>query len=312
MFKGKIESLRNSYGETLIKLGEKNHNIVVLDADLAKSTKTIKFGQKFPERFFDFGLSEQDMISSAAGLALTDKVVFASSFCVFLVGRAFDQVRQSIAYNNANVKLVGTHSGLGVGPDGATHQSLEDIALIRTIPNFKIICPADAIETSQAIEHAAQNYGPYFIRLTRSDLPAVHPYDYQFQLGKADILQEGNDITICATGSMVEKALDAAIELKSKFIDAAVINMSSIKPFDQKTILQYAKRTKAFLTVEDHSVYGGMGSTIAEFLSQECPTKMKIMGIKDQFGRSGDPEELYNHFHLDTGSIIKNAQQLLK
>jgi transketolase len=305
-------SLRGKYGEKLVELGHNNKNVVVLDADLAKSTKTLNFGKEFPDRFFDFGLAEQDMISTAAGIALTGKTVFASSFCVFLVGRTFDQIRQSIAYNNANVKLVGTHSGLGVGMDGATHQALEDIALIRPLPNFRIISPADAIETAQVIDFISNNYGPFFVRLTRNNLKTVHEENYKFKLGKADILREGTDLTIFATGVMVEKALDTAIKLKAQSIDAAVINFSSIKPFDKQTVLDYAKKTKAILTVEDHSVYGGIGSTIAEYLAQNYPVKMKIMGMDNQFARSGNPEALYKLFNLDTESIYKNALELLK
>jgi len=312
MKKGEYISLRGTYGKTLVNLGEKNPDLVVLDADLAKSTKTLLFGQKFPERFFDFGLSEQDMISTAAGLALSGKTVFASSFCVFLVGRAFDQVRQSIAYNRANVKLVGTHSGLGVGPDGATHQSLEDLALIRAVPGFRIFCPADAIETRQAVEYAAGQEGPFFIRLTRNNLLTVHREEYRFDPGRTDVLREGGDITLCAHGIMVEKALQAARQLADRKIESTVLNISSLRPLDGETVTDFARKTGAVLTVEDHSVYGGMGSTIAELLAQHHPTPMKIMGMDNEFGRSGEAEDLYRHFHLDTESIVFSALELLR
>lgn len=308
---GEKISVRNTYGKTLVELGKTHPRLVVMDADLAKSTKTLSFGKEFPDRFLDFGLAEQDMVSTAAGLALSGKVVFASSFCVFLVGRAFDQVRQSIAYNRANVKLVGTHSGLGVGPDGATHQSLEDLALIRSIPHFKVICPADAVETRQAVLAAAEDEGPWFIRLTRNDLMTVHDEGYRFQPGKADVLREGGDITLCAIGIMVEKALAAAEELSADSIDCTVINISSLRPLDGAALISAARKTGAILTVEDHSVYGGLGSTVAEYLAQHHPTPMKIMGMDNCFGRSGSPEELYRYYHLDTASIVKEARALL-
>ena len=217
------ESLRDAYGKVLVKLGRKNPDIIVLDADLAKSTKTITFGKEISERFIDSGLSEQDMVSTAAGLSLTGKVVFASSFCVFLVGRVFDQVRQSVCYNNANVKLVATHSGLGVGEDGATHQALEDIAMLRPLPNMRIIVPADAAETVQAVEYVANHPGPFFVRLTRSDLEKIYDDTYRFRLGRASLLREGKDIAIIAIGAMVEKALQAADMLKEFSVDTAVV-----------------------------------------------------------------------------------------
>lgn len=305
------ESLRGTYGKILLKLGLVDKNIVVLDADLAKSTKTITFGKEISERFIDSGLSEQDMVSTAAGIALTGKTVFASSFCVFLVGRVYDQVRQSVCYNNANVKLIGTHSGLGVGEDGATHQALEDLALVRPLPNMKIIIPADATETAQVIEYAANDYGPYFVRLTRNDLEKIYDNNYRFELGKASILKPGKDIALFAIGAMVEKALNAAQLLKTESIDAAVINLSTLKPLDERTILHFAEKTRRIVSIEDHSVYGGLGSTIAECLAQSCPTKMKIMGIDNQFGRSGTPEALYSHYGLTAEKIVLEAKKLL-
>jgi transketolase len=306
------ESLRGEYGKTLLRLGRDNKNIIVLDSDLAKSTKTITFGKEIKDRFIDMGLSEQDMISTAAGISLTGKTVFASTFCVFLVGRVFDQIRQSICYNKANVKLVGTHSGLGVGEDGATHQALEDIALLRSLPNMRIISPADATETAQAIEFVAQEYGPFFVRLTRSNLEKIYDDNYKFTFNKASILKEGDDIAIFAIGAMVEKALQAAKLLEERSIHAAVINLSTITPLDEDTVLKFAKKTRGIITMEDHSVYGGIGSAIAECLSQNYPKKMKIIGMKGEFGRSGSPEELYTHYGLTPERLVKEAEDILK
>lgn len=304
-------SLRGTYGKTLADLGKSMDNLVVLDADLAKSTKTITFAKEFKDRFIDMGLAEQDMVSTAAGISLTDKVVFASSFCVFLSGRVYDQVRQSVCYNNANVKLVGTHAGLGVGEDGATHQSLEDIALMRPLPNMRVIVPADSVETDQVIRYVANEPGPFFVRLTRSDLPIVHDEQYQYEFGKASVLREGSDCAIFAIGAMVGKAIDAADQLKSKGINCSVINLSTIKPFDEDCVLKYAKQCGKVLTVEDHSVYGGLGSTVAEFLAQNHPVKMKLMGTCNQFGKSGSPEELYCCYGLAVDDILEEIQLLL-
>jgi transketolase len=305
-------SLRKTYGQVLLELGKNDSNIVVMDADLAKSTQTILFGKEVAERFIDVGLSEQDMISMAAGISLTGKTVFASSFCVFLVGRVYDQIRQSVCYNNANVKLIGTHSGLGVGEDGSTHQALEDIALMRPLPNMRIIVPADSIETARTIEYVSSHPGPFFVRLTRSNLDQVHDDNYSFKLGKASILKKGSDITLFAIGAMVEKALEAALQLEKESISTAVVNMSSLKPLDKETILEMAGTTRAIISIEDHSVYGGLGSAIAEYLSQTRPTKMKIMGVDNRFGRSGSPEELYTLYGLAAEDIVNEARNILK
>ena len=308
MLKG---SLRGQYGKTLVELGEVNKNIVVLDADLAKSTKTLGFGQKFGDRYFDMGLSEQDMISTAAGIALTGKTVFASSFSVFLTGRVFDQVRQSVCYNNSNVKLVATHSGLGVGEDGATHQALEDIALMRSLPNMRVIVPADSIETKKVIEYVSGEYGPFYVRLIRGDLPVVCSEENSFEPGKSEVLIDGDDLVIFAIGSMVSKAMEAAEQLKNISVNAAVVNLSSIKPMDEDTVIKLAEMTKHVITIEDHSVYGGMGSAVAELLSQRSPTKMKIIGVENSFGRSGKPEELYELYKLTPERIVKEAEIIL-
>jgi transketolase len=306
-----VESLRGAYGKTLLKLGHENQDLVVLDADLAKSTQTQVFGKEFAGRFIDMGLSEQDMISTAAGIALTGKTVFASSFCAFLVGRVFDQVRQSICYNRANVKLVGTHAGLGVGEDGATHQALEDIALMRALPEITVIVPADAVETALAVEFAAATPGPFFIRLTRNNLLTLFDAGHRFQLGKAPLLRHGEDITLIAMGAMVEKALKAAELLAAEKISAAVIDFSSLKPLDEEILLRYARTTRHIVTIEDHSVHGGLGGACAEFLSQHCPVDMKIMGMDNQFGRSGTPEDLYIHFKLTAADIAAAGKKML-
>jgi len=306
------ESLRDAYGNTLLALGEHDDRIVVLDADLAKSTKTITFGRRVRERFIDAGLSEQDMVSTAAGLSLTGKTVFASSFCVFLVGRVYDQVRQSVCYNNANVKLIGTHSGLGVGEDGATHQALEDIAMLRPLPNMRIIVPTDATETIQAIRCVAAEDGPFFVRLTRSKLEKIYDEGYRFRFGKASVLREGDDVTLVAIGAMVSKALEAANTLAEEGIQAAVINMSTVKPLDGETLVSFARRTAGIVTMEDHSVFGGLGGAVAEHLGVHHPTPVRIIGVNNRFGRSGTPEALYAHFGLTPERAVEEAKGLLE
>jgi transketolase len=305
-------SLRGAYGKTLLRLGRDNPDIVVLDADLAKSTKTITFGKEIADRFIDSGLSEQDMISTAAGLSLTGKVVFASSFCVFLVGRVYDQVRQSVCYNNANVKLIATHSGLGVGEDGATHQALEDIAMLRPLPHMRVIAPADALETVQVIEYVAGEPGPFFVRLTRSDLETVYDDSYRFRFGRASILREGGDIAIVAIGAMVEKALQAAEILSQSAVEATVVNMSTVKPLDGDLLSSLAAKVGGIITMEDHSVAGGLGGAVAEFLGQNAPLPLKIIGVENQFGRSGTPEELYRLHGLTAQRAAAEAKKLLE
>jgi transketolase len=306
-----VESLRGAYGRTLLKLGRENPDLVVLDADLAKSTQTQVFAREFAGRFIDMGLAEQDMVSTAAGIALTSKTVFASSFCAFLVGRVFDQIRQSVCYNQANVKLVGTHAGLGVGEDGATHQALEDVALARSLPGIRIIVPADAVETALAVEYAAATPGPFFIRLTRNNLSTLFGPDHRFVMGKAPLLRDGDDVTLVAMGAMVEKALQAAEILAGEGISAAVIDFSSLRPLDGDILLRYAEKTGGIVTIEDHSVHGGLGGACAEFLAQHRPVRMRIMGMENQFGRSGKPEDLYACFHLTAADIAGAGKELL-
>ena len=306
-----VESLRGAYGQTLLKLGRENPDLVVLDADLAKSTQTQFFAKEFAGRFIDMGLAEQDMISTAAGIALTGKTVFASSFCAFLVGRVFDQIRQSICYNQANVKLVGTHAGLGVGEDGATHQALEDVALARALPGLNVIVPADAVETAQAVEYAAATPGPFFIRLTRNNLRTLFGPEHRFELGKAPLLRDGGDIALVAMGAMVEKALQAAEILAAEKVSATVVDFSCIQPLDGEMLLRCAEKTGRILTVEDHSVHGGLGGACAEFLSQRHPVRMKIMGMEETFGRSGKPDDLYAYYKLTAADIAGAGKELL-
>ncbi|MCL5256946.1 MAG: transketolase family protein, partial [Chloroflexi bacterium] len=267
----KARATRDAYGETLREIGKRDKRIVVLDADLAGSTRTAWFRAECPDRFFDLGIAEQNMIGVAAGLALSGKLPFVSSFAIFLTGRPWEQIRQSIAYPRLNVKLAGSHAGLTVGEDGASHQGLEDIAIMRALPNMTVVCPADATETAKAVEAIASYDGPVYIRLSRAPAPVVLDEDYRFQLGQAKVLTGGADVTICATGLMVEKALKAAAELEHEGIGAEVINVSTIKPLDVKTIIASAEKTKAVVTAEEHNIIGGLGSAVAEALVEHAP-----------------------------------------
>ena len=304
------ESQRVAYGETLIKLGERDKNIVVLDADLSTSTQTAMFGKKFPERFFNMGVQEQNMVGVAAGIATTGKTVFASSFAVFVVGRAYDIIRQSIAYTNLNVKIVATHGGITVGEDGATHQMLEDLGIMSGLPNFKVIAPADAPETKRVIETIAYSDGPFYVRLSRESVPTILQ-DQDFKIGRAIVLRDGSDIAIVTTGITLSIALDAANELKEKGIDAAVIHMPTLKPIDSDTIVKYSKITNKFITVEEHTIYNGLGSRVAEVISEKAPAKLKRIGINDTFGESGPGWELLEKYGVSKNSIISNAIALV-
>ncbi len=304
------ESQRVAYGETLIKLGERDKNIVVLDADLSTSTQTAMFGKKFPERFFNMGVQEQNMVGVAAGIATTGKTVFASSFAVFVVGRAYDIIRQSIAYTNLNVKIVATHGGITVGEDGATHQMLEDLGIMSGLPNFKVIAPADAPETRRVIETIAYSDGPFYVRLSRETVPTILQ-DQDFKIGRAIVLRDGSDIAIVTTGITLSIALDAANELKEKGIDAAVIHMPTLKPIDSDTIVKYSKITNKFITVEEHTIYNGLGSRVAEVISEKAPAKLKRIGINDTFGESGPGWELLEKYGVSKNSIISNAIALV-
>lgn len=301
---------RQAYGEALAELAKTNENVVVLDADLGKSTKTYEFKKVCPERYFDMGISEQDMIGTAAGLAASGKIPFASTFAMFAAGRAFEQIRNSVAYPRLDVKIAATHAGLTVGEDGATHQAIEDISLMRSIPNMVVISPSDAVEAKQVIFEAVKYDGPMYIRLGRYPVPVIHDDKFKFKIGKGEVLRNGRDITIIATGIMVSAALEAAEKLKYENIEASVINMATIKPIDKELIVKYAKQTGKIVTVEEHSIIGGLGSAVAEVLSVEYPAKMKMVGVEDKFGHSGTPEELLENYNLTSESIIKAVKSL--
>lgn len=303
------KSTRDAYGETLVELGKKNNNIVVLDADLSKSTRTEKFKKEFPQRFFNAGIAEQNLMGMAAGLSTTGKIPFVSTFAVFATGRAFEQVRNTICYPKLSVKIAATHAGITVGEDGASHQSVEDIALMRALPNMKVIVPSDAVEAQKAVEAAAEIDGPVYIRLGRSKVKILHD-KCDFQLGKGEILKQGNDVTIIAAGIMVAQALEAAEMLSKEGIDAEVINMSSIKPIDKELIINSAKKTGAVVTAEEHSIIGGLGSAVSEVLIEEYPVPLRRVGIKDVFGQSGSPDELLKEYGLTPEDIVREAKLL--
>ena len=311
-FAGQAVATRDAYGVALLELGKRNKNIVVLDADLSGSTKTKGFSKAFPERFFNMGISEQDMIGTAGGLSLTGKVPFASTFAVFETGRAWEQIRQTLCYSHLNVKLAATHSGITVGEDGASHQSLEDIALMRVLPGMTVIVPADGFETKQAIDTAAEFEGPVYIRLGRSKVPAVMPEDYKFQIGKAYTYSLGTDATIVAAGIMVSAALEAKEMLAKEGINAGVINMSTIKPLDGGALLAAASKSKLILTAEEHSVIGGLGSAVAEFLSENHPIKVVKIGMRDTFGCSGSPKELLQLYGLTAANMAETIKENLR
>lgn len=302
---------REAYGETLIELGQANPNIVVLEADLAKSTTTIKFKKEFPDRFFDCGVAEQNMMAMAAGLATTGKICYTGSFAMFATGRAFEQVRNTVSYPSLNVKICPTHAGITVGADGGSHQTIEDIALMRVIPGMTVIVPADFREAKQAIAKAAEIDGPVYVRLGRATVPTLFDEDYEFVPGKAVVLKEGTDVTICATGIMVDSSLKAAESLEKDGISAEVINISTIKPLDDKAIIESAVKTGRVVVAEEHSIIGGLGSAVAELLCGEHPVPVARVGIKDAFGRSGEPAELLKYYGLTDEDISQAAKGLL-
>lgn len=302
---------RVAYGTTLAEIGS-NENIVVLDADLSKSTRTDFFQKKYPERHFNIGIAEGNMMAVAAGLASCGKTVFASTFAIFASGRAYDSVRNSIGYPHLNVKIGATHAGITVGEDGASHQALEDIALMRAIPGMTVICPADAVSTSALVKQAAQMYGPVYLRLGRLDVPVIYPDNTQFSIGKGVELKDGKDITIIATGFMVEPALRASESLKAEGYDIRVIDIHTIKPIDSEIIIKAAKETGAILTCEEHNIIGGLGSAVAEVVVKNCPVPMDMLGVMDTFGKSGKPVDLINKFGLTAENIIEKARVLLK
>lgn len=295
--------IRETYGETLVELGKENPDIVVLDADLSPSTMTHFFAHEFPERFFNCGIAEQNMIGVAAGLAASGKIPFASTFAVFAPGRSFDQVRMSVAYSQLNVKVVATHSGISVGEDGASHHSIEDISLICSLPGFNVVVPADAIETAQVIRAAANTEGPFFIRLCRPKLPLVYDQRYRFELGKAVTMKEGTKVTIIAIGIMVKAALEAADNLQEKGIDCRVLNMPTIKPIDEAAIIKAASETGAIVTAEDHLEHGGLGSIVAQVVVKHHQVPMEFVAIKDTYAKSGKPAELLQRYGLTAKDI---------
>jgi transketolase len=305
-FCGEGVATRDAYGAALVELGRRNDRIVVLDADLSGSTKTARFAKAFPERFFNVGISEQDMVGTAAGLSLTGKIPFASTFAVFETGRAWEQIRQTICYSRLNVKLVATHSGVTVGEDGASHQALEDIALMRVLPSMTMIVPADGYETQQVINAVADYEGPVYVRLGRPKVPAVMPREYTFRIGRAHVFSLGAQATIIAVGIMVSGALEAAAVLAREGIDVGVINMTTVKPLDSDALLAAAERSSFIVTAEEHSTIGGLGGAVAEFLSETRPTPLKRIGVRDTFGCSGKPDELLRHYGL-TGQDIAAA-----
>ncbi|MBO5478636.1 MAG: transketolase family protein [Clostridia bacterium] len=300
---------RESYGEKLAELGEKNDKIVVFDADLAEATKTIIFKKKFPNRFFDMGIAEQDMVSTAAGMATCGMIPFVSTFAVFAAGRAYDQIRNSICYPKLNVKICATHSGVSVGEDGATHQMLEDLGLMRGLPNMTVLSVSDDIQTKWAIEEILKINGPVYVRLGRLKSPVIYNENQKFEIGKGIQIGNGNDATVIATGLMVSEAILAKEELEKQGINIRVVDIHTIKPIDRELIVKCAKETKRIITIEDHSIVGGLGSAVCEVLSEEYPTKVTRMGMKDTFGKSGKAEKLLDYFGLTKDAIIKEIKK---
>lgn len=303
---------REAYGEILVEIGKNDERIVVLDADLSGSTKTSGFAKAFPERFFDMGIAEQNMIGTASGLATCGKIPFASSFAIFVVGRAFEQVRNSVAYPKLNVKIAATHAGITVGEDGGSHQSIEDIALMRALPNMTVLVPSDAISTKEAVKTALKIEGPVYIRLGRSGVPMVHKEDFSMELGKAVVLKEGKDVTIVATGIMVAMALEASDLLEKESILAQVLEIHTIKPLDKEALVLAAKKTNALVVAEEHSIVGGLGSAVAEALMEEYPVPLKRLGVPDVFGESGSPKELLQKYNLTSLGIVEAVKKVLK
>ncbi len=306
------EATRESYGKALCELGRVNEDFIVLDADLSSATKTGSFKKEFPERFYNCGIAEQNMVAIAAGVATTGKKVFASSFAMFTAGRAFEQIRNSIGYPHLNVIIAATHAGITVGEDGASHQCCEDIALMRTIPGMTIISPADPVEAHAAVFAAAEHDGPVYLRFGRLAVPVLHdPETFEFKIGKANTLKEGKDVAIIANGVMVNEALEAAKLLEADGISAKVINMATIKPLDTESVLAAAKECGAIVTAEEHTVIGGLGAAVAEYLSENCPTPVVKVGVEDVFGRSGSAGQLLELYGLKAANIAEKAKKAI-
>ena len=302
------KAIRAAYGEAVAKLGHTNDKVLVLDADLSGATQTKIFKKEFPDRFYNVGIAEENLMGIAAGLAYQGFIPFASTFAVFGTGRAFEIVRNQIAYVNLNVKLALTHAGISVGEDGGSHQSIEDIALMRSLPNMTVIVPCDAIETEKAVNAAAKHVGPVFLRLARPEVNDVTKVEDKFEIGKAQILKDGKDACIIACGLMVSRAVEAAEELKKDGIDAAVVNMHTIKPIDKETIIKYNSKCKVLITAEEHSIIGGLGSAVAEVIAGTGAAKFAMVGIEDKFGHSGNPNKLFDEFGLTKENIIKKVK----
>lgn len=299
------KATRESYGEALLELGKENENVVVLDADVSTATKTQLFAKEFPDRFFDMGIAEANMMGVSSGLATCGKIPYVSTFAVFAAGRAYDQIRCSIAYPKLNVKICATHCGITVGEDGATHQMLEDISMMRTMPNMTVMSVCDDIETKWAVREISKINGPVYLRIARLKTGIVYDDNQKFKIGKAIQIGEGTDATVFATGITVEQALIAKKELKEKGIDIRVVDIHTIKPIDREIIVKCAKETKKLISIEDHSIIGGLGSAVAEVLSEEYPTKLIRLGVKDTFGKSGKAEKLMEYFGITAKNIIE-------
>lgn len=299
------KATRQSYGEALVELGKENENVVVLDADVSTATKTEFFAKEFPDRFFDMGIAEADMIGTSAGLSTCGKIPYASTFAIFAAGRAYDQIRNSICYPKLNVKICATHSGVTVGEDGATHQMLEDISLMRTIPNLIVMSTSDDTQTKWAVKEIAKIKGPVYLRLARLKVPVIYDENQKFEIGKGIQIGDGTDGTIFATGVTVSEALKAKEILKSKGINVRVVDIHTIKPIDKNLIIKSAKETKKLISIEDHNVIGGLGSAISEVLTDEYPVKLTRLGIKDTFGMSGKADELMSHYKINANNIVE-------
>ncbi len=305
------QATRQAYGEVLVELGANNKDLVVMDADLSKSTMTVGFSKAFPERFFNMGIAEQNMYGVAAGLAASGKTVVASTFAMFATGRAFEIIRNSIGYPHLNVKICATHAGVTVGEDGASHQAIEDIALMRTIPGMTVLNPSDGVSARKAVEAAVTMEGPVYVRLGRAAVPIVYDEDMDFEIGKGILVKDGTDVTIVATGIMVNEAMQAAEKLEAEGISVRIIDIHTIKPIDEEIIVKAAKETRGIVTAEEHSIIGGLGSAVAEVTAKNAPAKIRMIGIQDRFGQSGKPDQLMAEYNLTADDIVKACKELL-
>jgi transketolase len=305
----RVLSTREEFGRTLVRLGERSKDVVVLDADLSSSTCTQLFARRFPSRFYNMGISEQDMICTAAGMSLVGKIAFAASFAVFVTGRCWEQIRQSVALPGCNVKIVGTHGGITVGKDGASHQALEDIAVMRAIPSMTVIVPADAVETRKAVEQAAWFDGPVYLRLTRENLPIIYPDEKRFRIGVGHEVRPGRDVALIGIGLMLHQALEAATLLETEGISARVVDMATVKPIDEELVVRCARETGCLVTAEEHSIIGGLADAVGEVVLRRCPVPLERIGVRDAFGRSGRPQDLLEYFELTPAAIVQAAKR---